>query len=469
MAPPDTHLSVLDVFKKRLDNWQPVYVTPFGIQYQLDQLFNHYLTLTDLKSSIHTLKDMTYLLTHPKLSVANRYILFHALVAVFPGTSVLPEPFCDDKFLELLIKNLYDLNTILNLITDLPGKDYVTEFLQWINAKSPYLQSIINNAKAPVTPSFRLMSAQQIPVAPTSRPINMSESQIEQRKNSPNTLLSTFIKRIHGMSREGLSSHTIFQSKLFDNELSVAQLKENIQNLDDLLDIFKKGHLQPKACYSLFNYLISVFPLPKNNGNLSACACDEKFLQKIMKSQQDLNIIYSFIAPYKSRNLVQTLEKRLAHSPHYTRILQARVVPKNGDGLNRFFRPNVQLNTPPKPILVNLVTGEESMEMSTAVATAPHSSPIQSMLKRKLSDALTLPDNLEKPVYLRASKRQKENSQANSLNLNVKQVEPAAKERANMTHPLGQLINFFAHKENSPVIAQEPEGGEYELSWLEPN
>lgn len=485
------NLSTLEVFKKRLDNWQPVYVTLYEKQYQLDQLFNHYLTLNDLKNSIHTLKDMTNILTHPKLSLVNRNILFNALVSIFPksaNVNDLPEPFCDDKFMELLIKNSDDLKSILNLITDHPGGPYITRFLRWIKEKSPYIQGIIdkNHAVAPAAPVFRPTFAEHLPVAPIFRQNNMSQSEPlflrQQRRfpmnhnqnqnqsqkrliqNSPNTLINTFIKRILGMDKNDLSSFIIFQDKLFDKDCSVGKLKENIRNLEDLLDIFIKGNLQPKACYSLFNYLISVFPLPKNNGNLRACPCDEAFLKKIIKSQDDLKKIYSFMASYHTRNLVQILEKRLAHSPYYTIILRAKVIPQNDfNGLNYFFCPSVQLNTPPKPRLVTNpksepihITDENGMEMNFEDQDTLHSDPFTSKPKRKLSQ----PDDLEESVNSRPSKRQKENPVASALN--TKQIEPQVKERATIVHPLSQLSGFFAKKADSPMITQEPEGGEYE-------
>ncbi|KTD41286.1 hypothetical protein [Legionella parisiensis] len=470
-----TSLSVIEVFKKRLDYWQPMYGTPFEKQYQLDQLFNHYLTLNDLKSNIHTLRDLTDILTHPKLSITNRYILFNALAAVFPESSninTIPEPFCDDTFMALLIKNSDDLKTILNLIT--APLDTPTIFLQWVKAKSPYLQGIIDK-NHPVGRSisvFRQMFAEDIPPAPVfsqteslflDQPVLFPMTQYQQSPHK--ALINLFIRRIKDLDKGDISSFKNFQDKLFDNDLSVTELKKSIQNLEDLLDIFKEGSLMPQACYSLFNYIISVFPLPKNNGNLRAHPCDEELLGKIIKNRDDLKSIYSFMSNNRSRNFIPALERRLSHSPHCAIILQSRVIPQSRiNGLNCFFPPSIELNTPSKPgfdilakpVLVDL-TDHNARGMNFE---DQESDPVIKSLKRK--PLATTDDPEESVIQSRPSKRQKENPAVNPLNLNTNHRGPEVKERSTIMHPLGQLSSFFANKARLAVIAQEPEGGEYD-------
>ena len=418
-------LSIIEIFKKRLDNWSPAEVSPFGIKYQLSQLFNEHLTVKDLKNNIHNFKDMADVMTHYKMSLDNRYLLLNALIAVFPPSAhnnKIPEPYCDDQFIALLVKNDDDFKKLLHLIREYPHSHLVSKFLEWATIKSLYLQDFISKYHAMATAAPMRM---QIP----------SNSRPE---------LHTYIRRIAAIKKKDLFSFTVFQDILFDKEFTAVKLKENIHNLEDLLTIFREGSLPPKACYSLFNYLISKFPVPNNNGNLRAHPCDELFLKKIITSEADLKIIYGFISTYKSKNLVETIEKRLSSTFYCRDLIRGKITSQQSiNHSNCFFSSNTQplsqirSNTQKATVLIDLVSSEEE---------PPLEKDTMKSHKDRRESEITDP---------RSPKRLKENTEETSLKNGVAQSTAQG-------NPLGELNRFFVPEPPSIILPESPQGGEYE-------
>lgn len=447
------NIPILEIFKKRMDNWIPT-SSALENAYPLDQLFNQYLTVDDLKNSIRNLKDLVEILSHSKISMHNRYILLNAFIAVFPASTqpnAVPEPFSDEKFLASLIHDANDLRHLLNTIFPLqPHKLLAIKFLQWAELNSPYLKGILESANVRLyrEPVFMQMPPQPIYINTQMNPLPQQVRSVPLYQNpypiqNNTTIIEMFTKRIEQTDTKSLKSFKYYQEILFDKNLTVAQLKDSIQTLDDLLKIFEQ-HLicHHKACYSLFNYLISVFPVPENNGNLSGHPCDESFIKKIIKDQEDIKKVSDFFGSCPSVNFSKILEHRLLkRSPHCRSILQPQPQP-NFNHSPSFFLPNIQSITHPEHIPMDLVDSVEQNVTSK-----------QSILSKTTDDISSGSEHWEADsINKRPLKRLKENP--------ITSVETLARQQVPSQHSVGILASFFSPKSTPQRVIQEPEGGE---------
>lgn len=435
--------TILELFKKRLDNWKPATNTSIDNTYQLEQLFNQFITVNDLKNNIRNVKDLVEILSHSKMSMNNRYILLMTFIVLSPASA----PFSDDKFLASLIHGYNDLRYLLNTI--FPEKSLAIKFLEWAKLNSPYLKGVIESAtvmqyKQPVLMQMPPQPIYIIPQKnPLPQPVRSQNMSLEQNNTA---IIEAFTKRIDQADTKSLKSFKYYEIILFDKNLTVAQLKDSIQTLDDLLKIFSQ-HLiyQHKACYSLFNYLISVFPIPKNNGNLMARLCDDSFLKRIIHKQEDIQKITAYFGSGSNPNFSKILENRLIRcSAHCKSILQPLQLPlqPNFKHSPSFFSTNIQLSTRQENNPIDLL---DSVEKSVTLK--------ESLPGKATNDIAACSEHWESDsLNQRPLKRLRENPKTS--------METSTREQVPSQNSAGIMTGFFTTKFTPKREIQNPDGGE---------